>query len=102
MTTNTVDGISMEDQLKSHLSIFPNPSNGDITIGFDLDKVYANVSVQFFDLLGREIMTLSQDLNQLSAGHHELKVSQIQDAGVYFVRLNLDAFYIHSRFIITK
>jgi len=87
--------------LKSSLKVFPNPSSGEVTIGFDLYSTHENVSIQIFDMLGREIEQSSQ-FNQLSAGHHELQINAIQQAGVYYVRLNADDLSSYSRFTITK
>jgi DUF971 family protein len=95
-------GVEMVNVSVIGLAIFPNPSDGNVTIGFDLDRNYEHITLQIFDVLGKEMQIPSHHFNQLSAGHHEVNVSTIQNAGVYYVRLNLDASCVHSRFAITQ
>ncbi|MBL4658247.1 MAG: T9SS type A sorting domain-containing protein, partial [Flavobacteriales bacterium] len=86
------------DEIK--LVVFPNPSNGDVTIKFNLDQNDANVSLEVFDMLGRPVS--KQPSHNVSAGRQEYKIEHIDRAGVYYVRLNIDGNLHHSRFSISK
>jgi len=46
---------SVGDELFSNFKLFPNPSNGMITVSFDLQS--SDVNIELFDLRGRKIKT---------------------------------------------
>ncbi|MBL4657768.1 MAG: PKD domain-containing protein, partial [Flavobacteriales bacterium] len=71
-----------------NLVVFPNPSNGDVTIKFNLDQNDANVALEVFDMLGRSVS--EQPPHVVSAGLQEFNIEYIDRAGVYYVRLNID------------
>ena len=96
------DGIEMINASVAGLVVFPNPSDGNVTVGFDLDRNYEHITLQIFDVLGREIQIHSPSSEPLSAGHHELKVNTIRHGGVYYLRLNIDESSFFSRFTIAK
>ncbi|MCL4305584.1 T9SS type A sorting domain-containing protein [bacterium] len=67
------------------LSVFPNPFNPTTTISFSLWKSEI-VRLELFDILGRRIATLADDL--FTAGLHEVHFDGSKYAsGVYFAKL---------------
>jgi len=96
------DGIEMINALVPGLVVFPNPSDGNVTVGFDLDRQYDHISVHIFDVLGRELQGPGYSHTTLSAGHNELKVNTIERTGVYYLRLNVDGSSFYSKFTIVK
>jgi len=96
------DGVEVISPSAVGLVVFPNPSHGNVRVGFDLDKHYERISVQVFDVLGRELQGPAYSQSTLSTGYHEMKVNTIEQVGVYYLRLNLDDTSFYSRFIISK
>ena len=67
------------------LSVYPNPFNAEAKIRFDLLK-REKVSVKMYDVLGREVKTVVDGMQE--AGKHEVALSVPELAsGVYFVRI---------------
>jgi hypothetical protein len=65
--------------------VYPNPFNSSTTIAFSL-PTNANVSLQIYDLTGREVSTLLQ--GNLNAGEHQIVWSADGvRSGLYFARL---------------
>ena len=96
------DGVEEISPSAVGLVVFPNPSDGNVRVGFDLDRHYDRISVQIFDVLGRELQGPAYSVNTLSAGHHEMKVNTIERPGIYYLQLNLDDSSFYSRFTISK
>jgi hypothetical protein len=71
------------------LAVFPNPSRGDATARFALDRPQ-RVTLAVYDVLGRRVLTA--DLGALPAGEatHRLDAA-VLPAGLYVVRLEGDA-----------
>jgi hypothetical protein len=69
---------------------YPNPFNPSTTITYSLPKL-AFVTLSLYDLLGREVKTLTSETRP--AGRHEVewKAEGIQ-TGVYFYRLSADGY----------
>ena len=67
-------------------SVYPNPSNGPITIAYELKKTSA-VSLEVLDIFGRRI--LSSDMGWQNSGlHKELVALESQSGGTYVVILH--------------
>ncbi len=81
------EGVPLESVVA--LTVFPNPSSGDATVQFALDRPQ-RVTLAIFDVLGRRV--LSEDLGVQSAGEatYRLDVAKLP-AGLYVVRLDGDA-----------
>ncbi|NVK52424.1 MAG: T9SS type A sorting domain-containing protein [Flavobacteriaceae bacterium] len=86
----TIDKVaSVTDVLFANFSIYPNPSNGNITVSFDSNSSNKAVGIQLFDISGRLIdnkmftlhsSTFKQELNyqSLAKGLYVLKVNNGQ------------------------
>jgi hypothetical protein len=74
VTVNACVGITEYDAANG-TSLFPNPSNGNVTI-----SLTASSSVMIFNTLGESVMSL-----QLAQGNHALDMTGLAE-GIYFVR----------------
>ena len=79
---------------------YPNPFNPSTTIKFELPRA-SQVSLSVFDILGREVSVLVNDLRY--AGVHEVKFDGSNLAsGVYFYRLQAGTYVETRKFILMK
>ncbi|MEK7251079.1 MAG: T9SS type A sorting domain-containing protein [Bacteroidota bacterium] len=79
---------------------YPNPFNPTTTIRYDLPSA-GLVSLEVFDILGREVRTLVNE--KLQAGSYERTFDASGLAsGVYFYRLNAGPFLQTRKFILAK
>ena len=85
LTNNS--GIADETQTNSSLMIYPQPSDGNITISFELDEP-AQVSIQLIDLQGKEVSSLLEE--RKATGHHRLEWEVTNLHGIYIVQLRID------------
>lgn len=73
---------------------YPNPFNPSTAISYKLSAV-SNVTLKIFDVLGREVITLSDGVRQ-SAGKHSLRWDGTNQrgervgSGIYYYRLTTD------------
>jgi hypothetical protein len=75
-TNTSAQSIQTMAQTNSTIKIFPNPTNGDITIS----GVEGGCNVRIVDLLGKELM------NMKLSGNNTLDLSKIY-AGIYFIEV---------------
>ncbi|MCD2257902.1 T9SS type A sorting domain-containing protein [Psychroserpens luteolus] len=75
-------GVDESTLLENHVTIFPNPSNGDITLK---NSTIALEKVVVSDLNGRTIVT--QNLNGV-IGDHNLEMSSELSAGLYLITIS--------------
>lgn len=76
------------DEAVVAMSVFPNPSQGEATVSYQVQGGAQPVAVRVSDLLGREVRTLVAA--QQSAGFHELKVVTNDLAvGAYLVKVQV-------------
>ena len=79
---------------------YPNPFNPTTTIKFELPKA-SHVSLNVYDLLGREVTMLVND--KIDAGFHEVRFDGSNIAsGVYFYRLQAGDFVATKRFLLLR
>ncbi|MBI2429912.1 MAG: T9SS type A sorting domain-containing protein [Ignavibacteriales bacterium] len=82
------------------ISVYPNPFNPATTIWYDLPKT-TFVSMKLFDILGREVASLKNDLE--SSGSHIVKWDATNyPAGLYFCRIQADDFVGTEKLILLK
>ena len=79
---------------------YPNPFNPMTTIRFDLPSD-AHVSLKVFDVLGREVATLADEVHA-AGGHRILFNAAGLASGVYFYRLQTDQFFETKRFMLLR
>lgn len=87
------------------LSIYPNPFNPSTSISFELKKP-ARVVVRVFDVSGRLVKTLAD--GTFASGPHELPWNgcngngSMVASGIYFIRLDSNAYSVTQKAIILK
>jgi hypothetical protein len=68
-------------------SIYPNPFNPTVNVVVAVPEM-ANVSVTIYDVLGRQVAQLQNDVMQ--PGYHYLNWEATGPSGMYFVRVSND------------
>jgi hypothetical protein len=79
---------------------YPNPFNPSTTIKYEL-PVDTHVTLNVFDILGREVLTLTDENKQ--AGYHRTELNATSFAsGVYFYRLQAGTFSQTNKLILLR
>jgi hypothetical protein len=79
---------------------YPNPFNPSTTIKYGLPKD-AKVSLVVFDMLGRKVMTLVNDMQK--AGYHEVQFNSLNlSSGTYFYKISAGDFTSIKRMVLLK
>jgi uncharacterized protein (TIGR02145 family) len=76
------------------LNIFPNPTNGNCTIGFEADNG-GNTIIALFDLNGNRILRIQESL---SKGYHIFSLAGL-NTGVYTLKITSDRYTFSSKII---
>lgn len=103
LSTNDSE-ISIPDEFKLHQN-FPNPFNPTTTIFYDVNKE-SNVKISVFDLLGREIVTLINQIEQ--AGSKSINwdgrdfTGNMVNAGVYIYQIEAEGFIQTKKMVVLK
>ena len=83
--------VGLEDELFNQVSIYPNPTQGQVTIQTgDLEDVVLNV----YDVLGKRVQ------NSINISEASTQIELTGDAGVYFVELSVNQ--IKQRYRVIK
>ncbi len=102
LTTDDISVIPFEFQLHQN---FPNPFNPTTTIFYDISKE-SNVKVTVFDLLGRKIVTLVDQIEP--PGSRSINwdgrdyTGNLVNAGVYIYQIEADAFIQTKKMVLLK
>jgi len=92
--------VSLTENLFNELSIYPNPSKGDVTIEFELYKK-ATVKIALSNVYGA---TLATEVLSLDATKNSVQLKDLYpnlQAGVYFVQLEQNGSTITKKIVIT-
>lgn len=96
VTETITVGIGIDESNKNSLvSIFPNPSNGKISI--DLGHLQ-NVNLEIYSITGRKVFSTNQEIDNQEIN---IDLSHLEN-GVYFIRVTNDEISINKSFTITK
>lgn len=80
-----ITNIDQRIKAKNSLSVFPNPATSESIVAFQTFQK-CNVSLSVFDLKGREVCTLINDI--LDIGLHSVRIgNQIKSKGVFVCKL---------------
>jgi hypothetical protein len=94
---NTSNNIPTTYSLKQN---YPNPFNPVTRINYDIPK-HGFVSLKVYDILGKEVRTLVNDIK--SAGTYSIDFNGAElPSGIYFYRLEANAFSETKRMILIK
>ncbi|MBM4170405.1 MAG: T9SS type A sorting domain-containing protein [Ignavibacteria bacterium] len=79
---------------------YPNPFNPTTTIGYSINKS-TNVSIALYDLLGRKIRELINEVKPVGTYSFILHGKDLS-SGVYFIKLQTENFYQTRKIILLK
>ncbi|MBA2612434.1 MAG: T9SS type A sorting domain-containing protein [Bacteroidetes bacterium] len=81
------------------LNIFPNPSNGEVTIKFNLNDA-ATVGVNVVDVLGRDVLPATSA--NYGGGDQSIAINKNStlSKGIYFVNLNINGTKLSKKLVI--
>lgn len=68
------------------MKVFPNPTNGELNIQINDSQLKSNANIIFYDLLGREAMTMSQSIDDTKYQEWKVDVSEFSE-GAYILRV---------------
>ncbi len=92
-------GIDDKTTAIAYLSVYPNPTAGEVGIRFEkLENNTARVKV--LNMLGQVLHT--QDLGYLAAGEHDVKINANLSNGLYVLVLESGLSRTQSRFVVNK
>lgn len=92
--TITISDVGIEDQFTSFFSVYPNPTNGNITISFKVTEIKATIEV--IDVLGKVVnVVTAQNVDKYS-------LALEGDAGIYSVRIVTDKGISTQRLSLSK
>ena len=75
-----------ENNLISKINLFPNPSNEQVKLTFELKEV-SNVKIELFDISGRLVSTVSEKKNQVGEIVETINTN-LYSEGAYLVKIN--------------
>jgi len=88
------------ENLGSSFFINPNPFNSETTLTYVISEA-AFVTIELFDVLGRQIKQLQSEYK--SAGLHTLRLSAKNlSSGIYYCRISADKFYDTKKILLLK
>lgn len=77
-------GLSVDEELLSNLSIYPNPNNGDFTIDFRPNTVN-DIKIDLYDIRGRKVYSKSYELT--AQFNENISVANAM-SGIYILRIS--------------
>ena len=94
-----VEGLPTEFRLEQN---YPNPFNPETVISYQL-AVSGHVSLKIYDILGREVVTLVDAVQQAGAHHSQFSVrNSTLSSGVYLYRIEAGDFVQSKKMILLK
>ena len=86
-----------------NLKIYPNPVKGNTNVIFSLEEPVSCLSLKVYDLMGREVQTVySLDNGVFPAGEHKFVLDNIEHAGIYLVKLEVENASTHAKITVAK
>ncbi|MEK9135833.1 MAG: T9SS type A sorting domain-containing protein [Bacteroidota bacterium] len=82
------------------LQNYPNPFNPTTEIRYQIPEV-SHVALKVYDLLGREVATMADDVEEPGYKSVQLNASQLA-SGVYFYRLQFGRFVETRKMLVVK
>jgi PKD repeat protein len=98
--SNSAVGIEAVAESALNMNIFPNPSNGNVHVAFNLNEK-KSVKLELIDMLGRTLETAVN--SSLANGSYEYTFGSAQklSSGIYFSKLTIDG-KVYTRKVIVE
>ncbi|MGY8989186.1 MAG: M43 family zinc metalloprotease [Flavobacteriales bacterium] len=92
LVTNTANKLA--------LSVYPNPTNNNVNVIFELEK-NTNIEVRMYNVLGSEVATLIS--NEMEEGYHSvhLNLDDIEE-GLYFISIILEGVIMETKTLVVQ
>jgi hypothetical protein len=87
--------------VKTDFSIYPNPATADFTISLGLETE-SLISIELIDQLGKQVRTMASSELRPAGTHTFLVSGGALESGVYFVRVQTDAFVQTRAVVLTR
>jgi hypothetical protein len=97
VSNQTITDIPKKYDLKQN---YPNPFNPETKISFDIPK-QGFVSLRIYDLLGREVRTLVNEVKSPGSYNIDFNASELS-SGVYFYKLETNGFTDIKKMMLIK
>ena len=72
-----------------NLEVYPNPFSDQTTIAINLEKE-SNISIQLYDLTGKQVVTVLQTNLQTAGEHQYLLDASHLETGIYILMIHID------------
>ncbi|MFC2136955.1 T9SS type A sorting domain-containing protein, partial [Bacteroidota bacterium] len=95
---DTPDMIFNNENFNYQFDCYPNPSNGKITIAFDMPE-NNDITITLFDLLGHQIGVIKNEKIRMGANKIEFNTTDLKP-GIYLVQLSSGNKLLNKRLII--
>lgn len=95
-SVNVINNLSIDDNDLDNLNIYPNPSNGSFTIGFN-SKSGEDINIEVFDIRGRAIFTKS--FNSTNRFNEQVQLNTAQ-CGVYILHISDGPFKVTKKIVV--
>ncbi|EDM35862.1 hypothetical protein PBAL39_06771 [Pedobacter sp. BAL39] len=86
LSSNKINGTPKQDKILSVLKIYPNPVNDQINLILKMDRE-SNLSVKIMDLLGNEVVTLSNERVPSGEQTKSYTIPNRLNSGIYFLKI---------------
>ncbi len=84
------------------LSVYPNPTTGEATITYEVEKEGSSVAIYLSNNLGIRVMEVSNEVSQVQGTHNVRIDTRSLAAGVYFYTLVLNGVAYTERLVVIK
>lgn len=84
-----------ENNFISNMSLFPNPSNEQVKLTFEI-KESSTIKIELFDITGRLISTVSEKKNQIGQIAETINTSTLSE-GAYLIKVNANGNISHQK-----
>lgn len=97
-TSDTPSSIASNNIETNAVQVYPNPASNFVTLEYNT-KEAENVSIQLFNILGKQVMNLNLGTANVGINRHQLKVNDME-SGIYILRLNVGNYSENQRLYI--
>lgn len=87
---NQPTAISELEEMKNNFRIYPNPSDGDVSVYFSTIDNFSKVNVKIYDIVGKEVY--HSEIDKLKEGNHQINLNrnQLNTSGMYMVQIMIN------------